>query len=117
MGAATAASGHKNIARGLQILQPNMSYAELTNVIIAAFCPIVVTTEKLKKSEKWDRLRQFDTILRRQLAADMLPPGTLIIANVSLPPAVYRELRNQAAKVGQKPTQFMATVLTRAAGN
>jgi len=89
----------------------------LTNVIIAAFCPIVANTENLTNSEKWDRLRQFDTILRRQLAADMLPPGTLIIANVPLPPAVYRELRNQAAKVGQKPTQFMATVLTRAAEN
>jgi hypothetical protein len=32
-------------------------------------------------------------------------------------PAVYRELGSQAAKVGQKPTQFMAAVLTRAAGN
>jgi hypothetical protein len=47
----------------------------------------------------------------------MLPPGTLIIANIPLPPAVYRELRSQAAKAGQKPTQFMAAVLTRAAGN
>jgi hypothetical protein len=32
-------------------------------------------------------------------------------------PAVYRELGSQAAKGGQKPTQFMAAVLTRAAGN
>ena len=31
-----------------------------------------------------------------------MAPGTLIIANVPLPPAVYRELRNQAAKVNIK---------------
>jgi hypothetical protein len=71
----------------------------------------------LPASEKWDRMRQFDTILQRQLVADLLPPGTLIIANIPLPPAVYRELRSQGAKVGQKPAQFMAAVLTRAAGN
>jgi hypothetical protein len=46
-----------------------------------------------------------------------LPPGTLIIANVPLPPAVYRELRSQAAKANEKPAQFMALILTKAAGN
>jgi len=100
----------------LQILKPNISYAELTNVIIAAFCPVVASTN-LTTAEKWDRMRQFDKILQRQLAADMLPPGTLIIANIPLLPAVYRELRRQAANAGQKPTQFMAAVLARAAGN
>jgi len=100
----------------LQILKPSISYAELTNVIIAAVCPIIANMN-LTSSEKWDRMRQFDTILQRQLAVDMLPPGTLIIANIPLPPAVYRELRSQAAKVNQKPGQFMAAILTRAAGN
>ena len=105
-----------DLVNKLQILKPNISYAELTNVIIAAFCPVVASMN-LTASEKWNRMRQFDTILQRQLATDVLPPGTLIIANIPLPPAVYRELRSQAAKAGQKPTQFMAAVLTRAAGN
>src|SRR5262245_12411278 len=100
----------------LQILKPNISYAELTNVVIAAFCPVVASTN-LTAAEKWDRMRQFDKILQRQLAADMLPPGTLIVANIPLPPAVYRELRSQAAKAGQKPADFMAAILARAAGN
>jgi hypothetical protein len=46
-----------------------------------------------------------------------LTPGTLIIANVPLPPAVYRELRSQAAKIDQSPAQLMAAILSRAAGN
>jgi multidrug resistance efflux pump len=41
----------------------------------------------------------------------------LIIANVPLPPAVYRELRSQAASVDKTPAQLMAAILSRAAGN
>lgn len=100
-----------------QIEKPNISYAELTNVIMAAYCPVVANTASLTTSEKWRRIRQFDTILQQQLAANTLAPGTLIIANVPLPPAVYRELRSQAAKVDQSPAQLMAAILSRAAGN
>ena len=77
----------------LQIEKPNISYAELTNVIIAAYCPVVANMASLTASEKWRRMRQFDTVLQQQLAANTLAPGTLIIANVPLPPAVYRELQ------------------------
>jgi hypothetical protein len=101
----------------LQIEKPNISYAELTNVIIAAYCPIVANTASLTASEKWGRVRQFYSILQQQIAANTLAPGTLIIANVPLPPAVYRELRSQAAKVDQSPAQLMAAILSRAAGN
>jgi hypothetical protein len=61
-------------------------------------------------------MREFDAILQRQLAADAMPPGSLIIADVPLPPAVYRELRSQAAAANQTPAQLMGAILTRAAG-
>jgi hypothetical protein len=70
----------------------------------------------LTASEKWRRMRQFETILQQQLAANMMPPGSLIIANVPLAPAVYRALRSQAASAGQTPAQLMAAILSRAAG-
>ena len=101
----------------LQIEKPSISYAELTDVAIAAYCPVVANMASLTASEKWSRMRQFDTILQQQLAANTLAPGTLIIANVPLPPAVYRELRSQAATVDQSPAQLMAAILSRAAGN
>jgi hypothetical protein len=101
----------------LQIEKPNISYGELTNVMVATYCPVVANTAGLTASEKWRRMRQFDTILQQQLAANTLAPGTLIIANVPLPPAVYRELRSQAAKVDKTPAQLMAAILSRAAGN
>jgi hypothetical protein len=101
----------------LQIAKPNISYAELTNVAVAAFCPVVASMGSLTATEKWHLMRQFDTILQQQLAANTLAPGTLIIANVPLPPAVYRELRSQAAIINISPAQFMAAILTRAAGN
>src|SRR5262249_24435829 len=44
-------------------------------------------------------------------------PGTLIIANIPLPPDVFRELKSQAASSHQTTTQLMAAILTRAAGD
>ena len=100
----------------LQIEKPNISYAELTDVLVAAYCPAVANMANLTASEKWRRMRQFDTILQQQLAANMMPSASLIIANVPLPPSVYRELRSQAASIGQTPAQLMAAILARAAG-
>ena len=106
-----------DVINKLHVEKPNLSYAELTNVMIAAYCPVVANTTGLSASEKWRRIRQFDNILQQQLAANTLAPGTLIIANVPLPPAVYRELRNQAAKANLSPAQLMAAILSRAVGN
>jgi hypothetical protein len=100
----------------LQVDIPNVSYAELTNVAITAYCPVVANMTNLSTSEKWQRMREFDAILQRQLAANTMPPGSLIVANVPLPPLVYRELRSQAAAVNQTPAQLMAAILARAAG-
>jgi len=100
----------------LQIAKPNISYTELTNVLIAAYCPAVASVPGLSAAEKWRRMQQFDALLRQQLAANMVPAGSLIIANVPLPPAVYRELRSQAAAANQSPAQLMAAILAQAAG-
>ena len=100
----------------LQIEKPNISYAELTNVMVAAYCPVVANMASLTASEKWHRMRQFDTILQQQLAANTLAPGTLIIANVPLPPAVYRELQSQAAMADKTLAQLLSAILSRAAG-
>ncbi len=105
-----------DVINKLQIERPNISYTELTNFMVAAYCPVVANSN-LTASEKWRRIHQFDGILQQQLAANMLPPGTLVVANVPLPPAVYRLLRSQAAKVDQSPAQLMAAILSRAAGN
>jgi hypothetical protein len=106
-----------DLVNKLQIEKPNISYAELTDALVAAYCPVIANLANLTASEKWRRMRQFDTILQQQLAANMMPRGSLIIANVPLPPAVYRALRSQAASVGQTPAQLMAAILSRAAGN
>lgn len=99
-----------------QIERPNISYADPTDILIAAYCPVVANLGNLTASEKLRRMRQFDTILQQQLAANMTPPGSLIIANVPLPPDVYHELRSQAASIDQTPAQLMTAILSRAAG-
>jgi hypothetical protein len=99
----------------LQIERPTISYTELTNVLIAAYCPVVAKAP-LTEAEKWQRMRQFDAVLSQQFAADTMPAGSLIIASIPLPPAVYRELRSRAADANQSPAQFMAAILAKAAG-
>ena len=61
-------------------------------------------------------MRQFDSILERQIAANVMSAGTLIIADVPLPPDVDRELERQAAVSGQTAAQLMTAILARAAG-
>jgi len=105
-----------DVINKLQIEKPNISYGQLTDALIAAYCPVVASMTTLTASEKWRRMRQFGAILQQRLAADMMPPGSTIIANVPLAPAVYRELRSQAAGANQTPAQWMAPILDRAAG-
>ena len=61
-------------------------------------------------------MRQFDRVLMQQLAASTMPQGSVIISTVPLPPAVYQALSRQSATRGQTTTDFMAAILTRAAG-
>jgi hypothetical protein len=100
----------------LQTANPNISWSEVQNVLIAAYCRVVARKPGLTAAEKWSRMRQFDSVLERQIAANMMPAGTLIIANVPLPPDVYRELKRQAVVSNQTAGQLMAAILTRAAG-
>jgi len=100
----------------LQIAKPNISWSDAQNVLIAAYCRVVARKSGLTATERWDRIRRFESILERQIAANMMPEGTLIIANVPLPPDVYRELRSQAVASNQTTAQLMTAILTRAAG-
>ena len=100
----------------LQIANPNISSSNVQNVLVASYCRVVARKPGLSAAEKWGRMREFESILERQMASNTMPSGTLIIANVPLPPDVYRELRKQAAVSNQAPAQLMTAILTRAAG-
>jgi hypothetical protein len=100
----------------LQVANPNISWTDMQNVLIAAYCRVVARKPGLTAGERWSRMRQFDSVLERQIAANMMPAGSLIIANVPLPPDVYRELKKQAVVSNQTPSQLMTAILTRAAG-
>ena len=100
----------------LQIADPAISWTDVQNVLVAAYCRVVADAPGLTVAEKWRRMRQFDRIVEQQIAADAMPAGSLIIANVPLPPVVFRELRSQATAVHVTTAQFMADILARAAG-
>jgi len=98
----------------LRAEKPQATDTEIANSLIAAYCPVVAQKVGASQAEKWQLLRQFDRVLMQQLAATAMPPGSLIIANVPLPPAVYQNLSGQAEAQGQTARDFMAAILTRA---
>jgi hypothetical protein len=100
----------------VRLKEPGISDADLTNGLIAAYCPLVAQAPSLTTRQRWTQMHRFVRVLQQQLAANDLPPGSMIIAEVPVPPAVYRQLRSQAEAAGQTPTQFMGSILTAAAG-
>jgi hypothetical protein len=100
----------------VQLKEPGISNADLTNGLIAAYCPLVAQAPGLTSPQRWSRMHRFVKVLQQQLAANDLPPGSMIIAEVPVPPAVYRRLRSQAEAAGQTPAQLMGSILTAAAG-
>jgi hypothetical protein len=100
----------------MQLKEPDISNADLTNGLIAAYCPLVAQAPGLTSVERWSHMHRFVQMLQQQLAANYLPPGSMIIAEVPVPPAVYRRLKSQAEAGGQTPAQFMGSMLTAAAG-
>jgi hypothetical protein len=100
----------------LQISNPHISWTDVQNVLVAAYCRVVAHKAGLTTAQRWNRMRQFDNVLERQIAANMMPAETLIIASVPLPPDVFRELRKQAFASNQTPAQLMTAILSRAAG-
>jgi hypothetical protein len=105
-----------DIVNRLLLGRPGLSYAQLVNALIAAYCPIVAGRSDLSVAEKRDRMMRFAALARRQVSANALPRGSLIIANVPLPPEVYRRLAGQAAAQNQPIARFMEKILTEAAG-
>jgi hypothetical protein len=98
----------------LQLANPNISWSDAQNVLVASYCRVVARKGGLTAAEKWDRMRQFDNVVERQVAANMMPAGTLIIASVPLPPDVFRELRKQARQPGKLPGQLSCVIFGRA---
>ena len=104
----------KGLINRVQTEKPGISSDEIVNVLIAAYCPVVARMQA-SPADKWRLMRRFDAAVLRELTAATMPAGSLIIADVPLPPSVFRSLTNQADAAGQTPAQFMATILTGAA--
>jgi hypothetical protein len=100
----------------LEIVSPGISWANVQDVLIAAYCRVVARDSGLSSAEKWGRLRQFTGVLEREIAADRSSSGGLIVARVPLPSDVYRELQSQAALSHLTAAQLMTAILGRAAG-
>jgi len=99
----------------LKAENPTVSKDAITDILIAAYCPVVAHMPNVSPAQKWQLMRRFDRVLMEQIAAHAMPSNSSIIASVPLPPKVYRNLSKQAEASGQTTADFMASVLTSAA--
>jgi|BarGraIncu00222A_1022003.scaffolds.fasta_scaffold80615_1 hypothetical protein len=110
------ATGINEVVDQLQLRQPGLSYAQVVNALVAAYCPIVADLPNLTDAQKHTRVTRFAALARQLTPANSLPPGSLVIATVPLSPDVYRRLSAQAGSANQTTARFMAKILTDAAG-
>jgi hypothetical protein len=68
----------------LQLQQPGLSYAQVVNALVAAYCPIVVELPNLTDAQKHARVTRFSALARQLTPANSLPSGSLVIATVPL---------------------------------
>ena len=104
------------MSASLKTQKPDISYSGLVDAIVAAYCPVVADVPSLSEQEKRDDVRKFSDIVFKQLSWDVAPQATAILAQVEISPAVYRSLREKADAAGKTPSQYMAALLTKAAG-
>jgi hypothetical protein len=104
------------MSASLKTQKPDISYPGLVDAIITAYCPVVADLPSLSEQEKRDDVRKFSDIVMKQLSWDLAPQASAILAHVELSPEVYRSLREKADAAGQTPSQYMAALLTKAAG-
>jgi hypothetical protein len=109
-------TGINDVVNQLQLRQPGVSYAQVANALVAAYCPIVADLQNLTDAQKRARVTRFSALARQLAPANSLPPGSLVIATVPLSPDVYRRLSAQAGSANQTTARFMAKILTDAAG-
>lgn len=95
---------------------PNISYDELTDTLIAAYCPVIANAKGLTDNQKWDRFRLFDKLVQQMVAANAMMGDTRIIANIPLPPAIFDRLAQAAREKGETPATYMGALLVQAAG-
>jgi hypothetical protein len=59
----------------VQLKEPAVSNADLTNGLIAAYCPLVAQAPGLASAQRWSQMHRFVQVLQKQIAANDLPPG------------------------------------------
>jgi hypothetical protein len=110
------AAAINEIVNRLQLQRPGLSYAETVNALISAYCPIAAALPDLSDAERQARMARFAVLAQRLAPEESLPPGSQVLASVPLPPEVYRTLSAEAAVHNVTLAQFLAKMLTRAAG-
>lgn len=94
--------------------RPGIPMEEITNELMAAYCPIIARTSLGPEAMK-NRVDSFGALVRNRLASETLPHEISIVAAVPLSLEAYHALEDKAKKAGKMADEYMSSILTKAA--
>jgi mono/diheme cytochrome c family protein len=96
--------------------QPNISDAQLANMMAAAMCPTVAAMSNLSTSARRAKLLSLDAQVQQQIAA-AAPPAARVVVSVPLAPNVAAGLASAAAAKHESPDAYTADLITKQMGS
>jgi len=88
---------------------PDAATTDIVNTMVAAYCPTVANTTTLSRSEKFDRLADFNTNVGRLLQETSAPEGpSKALITATLTSAQAQAIATAAQTAGMSPGQWLA---------
>jgi len=94
--------------------KPNLSDAELTNMLVTAYCPILADAQDLSDEEKHQYLATFSSKIYQVLSKERLPPGSRILVQVPLAPDVLGKVEADAKAKKEDRAKWIEDAIEKA---
>jgi mono/diheme cytochrome c family protein len=99
----------------VQAANPGVSDAEISDDLVAAYCPVLAGDAQLSFQQKQSRLSAFLASVTGILARDQTPTGAKILLQVGLPQQVINDVEAAAAAAKENRDDWIAKALEAAA--
>ena len=103
------------IIAALKQANPDESNADLTDDVIAAYCPILAADSALSDAQKAQRLDQFQSAVTNALGQGAMPASAQILVRVEVAPADGQAIAAAAAAAKEPIRKWLAATIAEAA--
>ena len=98
----------------MRAANPGVSDGELSDDLVAAYCPVLATDAELSFEQKQSRLSAFLSSVTNILAQGQMPTGSKVLLQVGVPQSVVTEVDAAARAAKQTRDQWIEKALEAA---